>query len=151
MAISAEQLNVILSAKDKEFTRAMERNQRRIERFANQSNKSLGKSSKDFTFLASAAKKFLPALGASMVISQLKAMTNSMDAIGKTADQIGMATGALQELSFVAEGAGVSQGKFTSSMERFSKRLGEAEMGTGAAKKALKELGLEASDLSLQT
>ena len=148
MAISAEQLNVILSAKDKEFTRAMERNQRRIERFANQSNKSLGKSSKDFTFLASAAKKFLPALGASMVISQLKAMTNSMDAIGKTADQIGMATGALQELSFVAEGAGVSQGKFTSSMERFSKRLGEAEMGTGAAKKALKELGLEASDLT---
>ena len=148
MAISAEQLNVILSAKDKEFTRAMDRSQRRVQQFAKQSNKSLSKTSKDFTFLASAAKRFLPALGASMVISQLKAMTNSMDQIGKTADQIGMATGALQELSFVAEGAGVSQGKFTSSMERFSKRLGEAEMGTGAAKKALKELGLEASDLT---
>jgi hypothetical protein len=148
MAISAEQLNVILSAKDKEFTRAMDRSQRRVQQFAKQSNKSLSKTSKDFTFLASAAKKFLPALGASLVISQLKAMTNSMDEIGKKADQIGMATGALQELSFVAEGAGVSQGKFTSSMERFSKRLGEAEMGTGAAKKALKELGLEASDLT---
>jgi hypothetical protein len=41
MAISAEQLNVILSARDREFTRAMERSQRQVERFAKQTNQSL--------------------------------------------------------------------------------------------------------------
>ena len=148
MAINAEQLNIILSARDKEFTKAMERNQRRVERFANQSNKSLSKTSKNFSALGAAAKKFLPALGAAVVIDQVRRIVSEMDEIGKKADQIGLTTDALQELRFVAEGAGVSQEKFTSSMERFSKRLGEAEMGTGAAKKALEELGLKAEDLT---
>jgi hypothetical protein len=41
MAISAEQLNIILSARDKEFTKAMERSQRRVEMFAKKSQKSM--------------------------------------------------------------------------------------------------------------
>ena len=134
MAISAEQLNIILSARDKEFTRAMDRSQRRVERFARQSNKSLKSTSVNFGMLAAAAKRFLPALGAGLIIAQVRQITAEMDEIGKKADQIGIATDALQELRYVAEGAGVSQAKFTSSLERFSKRLGEAELGTGAAK-----------------
>ena len=148
MAINAEQLNIILAARDKEFTKAMDRSQRRIERFAKQSTKDLKKTSAGFGALAVAAKKFLPALGAGLVVAQVKQITTEMDEIGKKADQIGITTDALQELRFVAEGAGVSQAKFTSSLERFSKRLGEAEMGTGAAKKALEEMGIEASDLT---
>lgn len=148
MAISAEQLNIILTARDKEFTRAMDRSQRRVERFARQSNKSLKSTSVNFGMLAAAAKRFLPALGAGLIISQVRQITTEMDEIGKKADQIGITTDALQELRFVAEGAGVSQAKFTSSLERFSKRLGEAELGTGAAKNALEEMGLEASELT---
>ena len=148
MAISAEQLNIILSARDKEFTRAMDRSQRRVERFARQSNKSLKSTSVNFGMLAAAAKRFLPALGAGLIIAQVRQITAEMDEIGKKADQIGITTDALQELRYVAEGAGVSQAKFTSSLERFSKRLGEAELGTGAAKNALEEMGLEASELT---
>jgi len=37
MAISAETLNIILAARDKEFTKAMDRSQKRVERFAKQS------------------------------------------------------------------------------------------------------------------
>ena len=148
MAISAEQLNIILNARDKEFTKAMERNQKRVERFAKQSSKNLKGTSAQFDMLATAARRFLPALGAGMIIAQVKQITTEMDEIGKKADQIGISTDALQELRFVAEGAGVSQQKFTSSLERFSKRLGEAEMGTGAAKKALEEMGLQADELT---
>ena len=148
MAINAEQLNIILAARDKEFTKAMDRSQRRVERFAKKSTKDLKKTSAGFGMLATAAKRFLPALGAGLVIAQVKQITTEMDEIGKKADQIGITTDALQELRFVAEGAGVSQAKFTSSLERFSKRLGEAEMGTGAAKKALEEMGIQASDLT---
>jgi len=148
MAISAEQLNIILTAKDREFARAMERNQRRVERFSKQSQKNLKGTSARFDMLATAARRFLPALGAGVIIAQVKQITTQMDEIGKKADQIGITTDALQELRFVAEGAGVSQSKFTSSLERFSKRLGEAEMGTGAAKKALEEMGIEATELT---
>jgi len=148
MAISAEQLNVILSARDKEFQRKMRDAERRVQRFQKKSTASLSQASKGFDLVSAAARRVLPALAAGVVIGQLQRITAEMDEIGKKADQIGVTTDALQELRFVAEGAGVSQEKFTSSLERFSKRLGEAEMGTGAAKNALEELNLEASDLT---
>jgi hypothetical protein len=72
----------------------------------------------------------------------------SMDSIGKKADQIGLAVEAFQELRFAAESAGVSNTAFTSSMERFSKRLGEAAQGTGAAVRALDEMNLSATALA---
>ena len=148
MAISAEQLNVILSARDKEFQRKMRDAERRVQRFQKKSTDSLSQASKGFDLVSAAARRILPALAAGVVIGQLQRITAEMDEIGKKADQIGVTTDALQELRFVAEGAGVTQEKFTSSLERFSKRLGEAEMGTGAAKNALEQLNLQASDLT---
>ncbi|MDO6575145.1 hypothetical protein, partial [Staphylococcus pasteuri_A] len=74
-------------------------------------------------------------------------VVSDLDDIGKTADKIGLTTDALQELRTIAESAGVAQSSLDSSMERFSKRLGEAVLGTGAANKALKEMGLSADDL----
>ncbi len=59
MAISAEQLNVILSARDREFTRAMDRAQRRVERFSQQSNRSLMSARGAFTALAGASRRVL--------------------------------------------------------------------------------------------
>lgn len=148
MAISAEELNIILQVRDKEFQRKMRDAERRVQRFQKNSTANLSKASKGFDLVSTAAKRVLPALAAGVVIGQIKRITAEMDEIGKKADQIGLSTDALQELRFVAEGAGVTQEKFTSSMERFSKRLGEAEMGTGAAKRALEQLNLEASDLT---
>ena len=46
MAITAQELNVILSARDKQFTRAMDRAQKRVERFAKKSTKDLSKTTK---------------------------------------------------------------------------------------------------------
>lgn len=148
MAVSAEQLNIILSARDKEFAKAMERNQKRVERFASQSQKSLGRTALSFGSLSKAAMRFLPALSSAALIASVKQVTSSLDEIGKKADQIGLTTDALQELRSIAESAGVAQSKLDSSMERFSKRLGEAQMGMGAAKSALEELNLSASDLT---
>ena len=147
MAISAEQLNIILSAKDKEFTRAMDRSQRRVERFAKQSNKSLNKTSAAFSKLGGAASALLPALSAAALISSVKRVVTAMDDIGKTADQIGITTDALQELRTVAESSGVTQDELDKSVEKLGKGLAEAAMGIGTAKYALEELDLSASDL----
>lgn len=148
MAISAEQLNVILSARDREFTRAMDRAQRRVERFSQQSNRSLMSARGSFTALAGAARTFLPALSAGLVIQQVRRVVSELDEIGKKADAIGLTTDALQELRTVAEEAGVSQEALDNSMMQFSRRLGEARQGLGQARYALDEMGLSAEDLA---
>jgi hypothetical protein len=148
MAISAEQLNVILSARDREFTRAMDRAQRRVERFSQQSNRSLMSARGSFTALAGAARTFLPALSAGLVIQQVRRVVSELDEIGKKADAIGLTTDALQELRTVAEEAGVSQEALDNSMMQFSRRLGEARQGLGQARYALDDLNLSADDLA---
>ena len=147
MAINAEQLNIILSARDKEFTKAMDRNQKRIERFANGSNKSLGKTSRAFGNLTRSIAALIPALSAGALIASVKQVTSKLDDIGKTADQIGITTDALQLLRATAESAGVTQDELDKSVEKLGKGLAEAAMGIGTAKDALKSLNLDASDL----
>lgn len=151
MATDFERLNIVLAARDREFTRAMNTNTRRVERFARQSQRNLSKTSTSFSVMGMAAKRAGPliaALGAGAVIGKLKRTVATLDDIGKTADKLGVTTDALQELRAVAESAGIAQGSLDSSLERFSKRIGEAALGTGAAKTALKEMGLEAEDLA---
>ncbi|NKW78963.1 hypothetical protein HGD90_06035, partial [Rhodobacteraceae bacterium R_SAG7] len=146
-----ERLNIVLAARDREFARAMDRNIRRVERFAARSQRDLSKTSKSFDALGFAAKRMGPliaALGAGAVIGKLKRTVATLDDIGKTADKIGLSTSALQEWRTIAESAGVAQGSLDSSLERFNKRLGEAQQGGGAASKMLKQLGLDAGELA---
>lgn len=143
-----ERLNIILAARDREFSKALDRNIRRIERFEKRSHRKMSKASKHFDVMAVAAKRLLPALAALASIDATRRIVSDLDDIGKTADKIGLTTDALQELRSVAESAGVAQSSLDSSMERFSKRIGEATLGTGAAHKALKEMGLEAEALA---
>ena len=76
----------------------------------------------------------------------LFALTNSTaslgDTVAKNARKFGMGIEAYQELRFAAERSGVSVETFDSSMTAFTKRMGEAAQGTGAARDALKALGL---------
>ncbi len=148
MAISAEQLNVILSARDREFTRAMDRAQRRVQNFSQQSNRNLMSSRASFMALSTAARGFLPALSAGLVIQQVRRVVSELDEIGKKADAIGLTTDALQELRVVAEEAGVSQEALDNSMMQFSRRLGEARQGLGQARYALEELNISADTLA---
>lgn len=146
-----ERLNIILAARDQAFKAAMDRNAARIERFARRAQKDLSKTSKSFDLMGTAAKRVGPilvALSASAVVSRLKSTISALDGIGKTADKIGITTDALQELRAVAESAGVSQDKLDQSLVIFSKTLGEASMGLGEGRTALKTLGLEADKLA---
>lgn len=72
----------------------------------------------------------------------------SADALAKTADKIGISTGALQELRFAASQTGVEQNKLEMALQRMTRRLSEAAQGTGEAKNAIAELGLDAQELA---
>ena len=86
------------------------------------------------------------AIGGALVAGARKSAT-ALDALGKKARQIGTTAETLQEMQFAATSAGVSLAGLDSSLERFVKRLGEADQGIGAAKKQLELMGLEARDL----
>ncbi len=79
----------------------MDRAQRRFERFSQQSNRSLMSSGKAFTALAGAARTFLPALSAGLVIQQVLRVVSELDEIGNKADALGLTHADLQDLSTV--------------------------------------------------
>lgn len=86
------------------------------------------------------------AMGAAFAAAGLQAIS-ALDKIGKTSAKIGATAEELQRLRFAAESAGVANESLESSLERFTKRLGEAEQGFGAAKKQLEFLNLSAEEL----
>lgn len=145
-----EKLNIILAARDREFTRAMERNTRRVEKFSKNSNRGLSATAAKFDLVGRSARMLGPLLaGVSFgaLIAGAQSAVSSLDEIGKTADRIGITTDALQELRVVAESAGVTFSETDSALEKFSKGLGEAAMGIGQGRIALERLNLEGADL----
>jgi hypothetical protein len=67
---------------------------------------------------------------------------SAADAIGKTADKIGVGVEALQELRFAAKASGVEQQTLDMALQRFTRRAAEAAQGTGEAKDALAQMGI---------
>lgn len=90
----------------------------------------------------------LPSLiaGAGMTYLAKKAM-DSIDAMGKFADSIGISVEALQELQYVAGLSGVGSEQFNKSMQRMILSIGDLSKGTGVAKEAFDKLGISYSDL----
>jgi len=90
--------------------------------------------------------KLLPALavGFSAVafVNFTKNAFKTADALGKTADKIGLTTKSLQELRFGASQSGVKVETLDMAMQRFSRRLGEAQRGTGELTGTLLEYGI---------
>jgi hypothetical protein len=67
---------------------------------------------------------------------------SAADAIGKTADKIGVGVEALQELRFAAKASGIEQQTLDMALQRFVRRTAEAAQGTGEAKDALAQMGI---------
>jgi hypothetical protein len=67
---------------------------------------------------------------------------SAANALGKTADTIGVGVEALQELRFAAKASGVEQQTLDMALQRFTRRAAEAAMGTGEAKDALAQMGI---------
>ena len=99
---------------------------------------------------SSAMKKLAGAFAGVFAVRQLVSFTNDTlemaDAIGKTADSIGVGIEFLQRYQFVAQQAGLSTEEFNKSMMVFAKMTGEAATGVGEAKMALETLGVSLRD-----
>lgn len=69
---------------------------------------------------------------------------SDFDQLGKTADKIGIATDSLQELRFAAGSlAGFTDQQLDTSLQRLSRKMGDAARGVGEAVKVFGELDVE--------
>ena len=78
----------------------------------------------------------------------VKSSLEATDALSKTASKIGTTTEALGALRYAANLSGVETTTLDMAMQRFTRRLSEAVKGTGEAKGALQELGINAREIS---
>lgn len=81
---------------------------------------------------------------AAIITSSLKAT----DTLSKTAAKIGTTTEALAALRYAADLTGVATQTMDMALQRFTRRTAEAAAGTGEAKGAIKELGINAQELN---
>jgi len=87
------------------------------------------------------------AVGAGGFGALIQSSINAGDELAKTADKLGVTTQALAGLRHAAELTGVSTGTMDMALQRFTRRAAEAAKGTGEAKGALRELGIDAESI----
>lgn len=135
MAISAEQLNIILAAKDREFAKAMAANARRVQRFESDSKKSLGGVSQSFDLLGSAAGKLGLTLSAgALATGMIASIKNAIDtgaAIHNLAMIAGTGTTEFQKFAIAAKTVGIEQDKLADILKDVNDKFGDY-MATGA-------------------
>lgn len=77
----------------------------------------------------------------------VKSQFSTIDALAKTSDKLGITTEGLAGLQFAAEQTGVKTKTMDMALQRMVRRLSEAAVGTGEAQGALKELGIDATEI----
>lgn len=118
----------------------------RLERQSGKTEKATSKFSKATAMLTSKMGALVTVAGAYALLRQTKETIEFADAIAKTADKLGVSTDALQEYRFAAERSGVAQTALDMGLQRFSRRLGEADQGMGELKDTLEQLNISTRD-----
>lgn len=90
------------------------------------------------------------ALGGALIAggARLRSLASDLDRVAKTSTRLGIGTEELSKLEFAAELAGVQSNQLALGLQRLVRRTAEAANGTGEARKALEELGLDAVELN---
>lgn len=125
MAISAEQLNIILSAQDKALTKALDRSTKNVNRFAKKSQQNLSRTSKSFDSLGKAARRLAPIIAAAVSVGAAKNAITLGKEIGDLARIAGVGAEEFQELAFAARTVGISQEKLSDIFKDMNDRVSD--------------------------
>ena len=125
MAISAEQLNIILSAQDKALTKALDRSTKNVNRFAKKSQQNLSRTSKSFDSLGKAAKRLAPIIAAAVSVGAARNAITLGKEIADLARIAGTTAEDFQELAFAAKTVGIDQNKLSDIIKDMNDRVGD--------------------------
>ena len=95
---------------------------------------------------AAAAAAVIVGLGTGAMANLAKEAIRTANDLGDTAQKLGISTSSLQEFQFAANQSGVRVEALNMGLQRFGRRAAEAANGTGEAKDAIKQLGIELKD-----
>lgn len=99
--------------------------------------------------IQSAARLAGVALGSIGLLHLATESLRAADSLGKTSQKLGLMSQELGGLRYAAElASNMTGGQFDMALQRMTRRLSEAAQGTGEAKGAIKELGLDAQQLA---
>lgn len=87
-------------------------------------------------------------LGFRKVYRVLDSAMTGIDRLAKTSDKLGITTANLIKYHHAAKLSGLETRTFDMALQRMTRRVAEAALGTGEAQAALKELGLDAKALA---
>jgi hypothetical protein len=108
--------------------------------------KSVAASLKKVKGNAAAAAAVIVGLGTGAMANLAKQAIRTANDLGDTAQKLGISSSALQEFQFAANQSGVRVEALNMGLQRFGRRAAEAAQGTGEAKDAIKQLGIELHD-----
>lgn len=108
--------------------------------------KSVANSLKKVKGNAVAATAVIVGLTTGAMANLAKQAIRTANDLGDIANKLGISSSALQEFQFAANQSGVAAETLNMGLQRFGRRAAEAANGTGEAKGALKELGVQLRD-----
>lgn len=148
MAANVYGLIFEIDDKTKSGARSIGNNLNKIQSGADKAKRALGgigsAAGKAVGVLGKTAAAATAAAGAFAFLA--KKNLDALDALGKTASKLGVSTKFLSSYSLVANKAGISTDQFNTGLQRFLRRLGQAQQGTGELVKPLKQLGVSMTD-----
>ena len=137
-------LRVNMDADSSRFVRGVREADRAISRFERNIKR-------DFALITRTMRGLQFFMGIEIVQAtgrMIQAVAGTTDELGKFATRIGISTEELSKLQYAAQASGVSIAQLNMSLQRQTRRISEAAIGTGEAQKALKEMGLSAQELA---
>ena len=141
---NAADIIVNLVAKTGRFERGMKRGQKSMGGFR--------AAAKSFVLTVGAAGAAITALAqisrGVVLVSITKQAIDANNELGKFATRLGIATDELKVLQIAADFSGQKISALTVGLQRMVRRVQEAALGTGEAKQAIKDLGLDAQKLA---
>lgn len=121
---------------------------RELSRGTNRMNRNLGKLRKRVDSAVGGFKALAAVAGLGLLARKIRGVVAETNELGKAAATAGVTAESLQELRFAfGQLTDVTEGQVDEALSKFTRRLGLAANGSGAAKKAFEELGISTRDL----
>lgn len=119
---------------------------KKTSRTMKQNFKAVASSLKRVKVNAAAAAAVISGIAGGAVVNLARQAIATANNLGDVAQKLGISTTALQEFQFAANQSGVSSETLNMGLQRFGRRAAEAAAGTGEARDAIKQLGLQLKD-----
>ena len=139
-------LNVRLAMNNRQLVTALKQSTQAINKFGSQARRQNRHTAKSFGFLKRAATVALGAIMARANVTQIKQLVNTLDALAKSADAVGLTVQQWTALRGIVTEAGVDGEKFAKAYARLNKVIIDASDGLTTYVRAFDRLGVEITD-----